>query len=148
MSYQDALGNLMPFDWIDPYGRMPMAPDAEVSVDITVVETDDGIKATSVKNPPRSGSNRLMNVIKQVLGVDFLENGPQNGSQRSADLGKCESDSCKENDQESGKMKPSSSGGSDENRDRNPGPQGSRPGPGSFGADKTDEDAKEKAPHK
>lgn len=88
--YQDALSNIMPVDWFDPYGRTPFAKDAELSVDITIVETEDGIKASSVKNPPTSGSNRLMNAIKQALGVDFGICGAENGSQRSADLGKQE----------------------------------------------------------
>lgn len=71
--YQDALSNIMPMDWFDPYGRTPFANNAELSVDITIVETEDGIRAKSVKNPPRSGSNRLMEAIKNALGVGSLD---------------------------------------------------------------------------
>lgn len=71
--YQDALSNIMPVDWLDPYGRTPFAQGAEMSVDITIVETEDGIRATSVKNPPRAGSDRLMNAIKNALGLGFMD---------------------------------------------------------------------------
>lgn len=71
--FQDALSNIMPVDWLDPYGHTPFAKGAEMSVDITIVETDDGIRATSVKNPPRAGSDRLMNAIKNALGVGFMD---------------------------------------------------------------------------
>lgn len=71
--FQDALSNLMPTDWMDPYGRTPFAKDAELSVDITIVETEDGIRAKSVKNPPTSGSSRLMNAIKNALGVGMID---------------------------------------------------------------------------
>ena len=111
--YQDALSNIIPVDWLDPYGRTPFAKDAELSVDITIVETDDGIKASSVKNPPTTGSNRLINAIKQALGVDLINCGAENGSQRSADLGKQDDMINNDKKDSSGKMKPSSSGDSE-----------------------------------
>lgn len=117
--YQDALSNIMPVDWLDPYGRTPFANGAEMSVDITIVETEDGIRASSVKNPPRSGSSRLMDAIKGALGMAYPEIGPQNGLQRSDDLGKQDKEKDRENmaisDTESGKsgtMKSASSGDS------------------------------------
>lgn len=154
--YQDALSNIMPVDWLDPYGRTPFAKDAELSVDITIVETQDGIRASSVKNPPTSGSSRLMDAIKGALGMACPEIGPQNGSQRSDDLGKQDEEKDRENmaisDTESGKsgtMKPSSSGSS-RDRDRNPGSQGSRrrtvEDPGLNQGNQVGEGAKEKAP--
>jgi len=141
--YQDALSNIMPIDWFDPYGRTPFAKGAEMSVDITIVETDDGIKASSVKNPPTCGSSRMMNAIKEALGVDSFENGPQNGLQRSADLGKQNDEKCSGKPDDSGKMKPSSQPGSKE--------QGSQPWPDGKSPEEPaakapEKDAKEKAP--
>lgn len=86
--FQDAVSNILPLDWFDPYGRTPFAKNAELSVDITIVETDDGIKASSVKNPPTSGSSRLMNAVKNALGVGCLENEADISSPQAADLGK------------------------------------------------------------
>jgi len=112
MSFQDALSNIMPIDWLDPYGRTPFAKDAELSVDITIVETDDGIRAKSVKNPPSSGSSRLMDAIKNALGVGMIDCMDPCSSQQADDQGKCDS---KESQDESKKsqdsdiMKPSSS---------------------------------------
>ena len=71
--YQDALSNIMPVDWFEPYGRTPFANGAEMSVDITIVETEDGIRAKSVKNPPRAGSSRLIDAIKNALGMGFMD---------------------------------------------------------------------------
>lgn len=69
--FSDAMNNILPTDWLDPYGRMPMAQGMPASVDITIVETDDGIKASSVKNPPQAGPSRMMQAIKEALGLDF-----------------------------------------------------------------------------
>jgi len=71
--FQDVLSNVMPIDWLDPYGRTPFAKDAELSVDITIVETEDGIRARSVKNPPTTGGDRLMDAIKNALGVGMID---------------------------------------------------------------------------
>ena len=98
---QDAIANIMPVDWLEPYGRTPFAKDAEMSVDITIVETDDGIRATSVKNPPTSGSTRLIDAIKTALGMGCMEIGPENGSQQAADLGKCKTDDKRESQNKS-----------------------------------------------
>ena len=147
--YQDALCNIMPVDWLDPYGRTPFAKDAELSVDITIVETQDGIRASSVKNPPTSGSSRLMDAIKGALGMACHEIGPQNGSQRSDDLGKQDEEKDTGKSPDSDIMKPSSSGSSGD-RDRNPGSQGSRrrtvEDPGLNQGNQVGEGAKEKAP--
>ena len=89
--YQDALSNIIPMDWFDPYGRTPFAKDAELSVDITIVETDDGIRAKSVKNPPTTGSNRLMNALKNALGIGFDICEPSCSSLQAADQGKQDS---------------------------------------------------------
>lgn len=143
--YQDALSNIMPIDWLDPYGRTPFAKDAELSVDITIVETDDGIKASSVKNPPTTGSNRLMNAIKQALGVDFDICGPQNGLQRSDDLGKCEDKECldkSEKSQDSDIMK----FGSEDSGKQGSQPWSSGKSPEGSGDKSQMKDAKEKAP--
>jgi len=127
--FQDTLSNIIPIDWLDPYGRTPFAKDAELSVDITIVETDDGIRAKSIKNPPTTGGDRLMNAIKNALGVGFDICDPLCSPMQSVDQGKC--DTKKHDDQshfsstkETGNdtMNPSSSGDS-RDRDRNPGSQ-------------------------
>lgn len=140
----------MPVDWLDPYGRTPFAKDAELSVDITIVETQDGIRASSVKNPPTSGSSRLMDAIKGALGMACPEIGPQNGLQRSDDLGKQDNEKDRENmaisdteSDKSGTMKSTSSGDSRRQGSQPWSPEKSSEEP----ADKSQEkDAKEKAP--
>ena len=134
--YQDALCNIMPVDWLDPYGRTPFAKDAELSVDITIVETQDGIRASSVKNPPTSGSSRLMDAIKGALGMACPEIGPQNGSQRSDDLGKQDEEKDTGKSPDSGKMESTSSGDSRK--------QGSQP----WSPEKSSERPAAKAPEK
>ena len=136
--FQDALSNLMPIDWLDPYGRTPFANGSEMSVDITIVETDDGIRAKSVKNPQTAGPSRMMEAIKGALGMGFDPCESPCGSLQTDDQGKQDDKNTKECDT----IKPSSSGDS-ENRDRNPGSQGS-PGPSRYG-EAEDED-EEKAP--
>lgn len=133
----------MPVDWLDPYGRTPFAKDAELSVDITIVETQDGIRASSVKNPPTSGSSRLMDAIKGALGMACPEIGPQNGSQRSDDLGKQDEQKDTGKSPDSDKMESTSSGDS-----RKQGSQPWSPGkPSEEPAAKAPEKgAKEKAP--
>ena len=76
----------MPIDWLDPYGYTPFAKGAEMSVDITIVETDDGIRATSIKNPPRAGSDRLMTAIKNALGVGFMDSMEPCGTDEKKDV--------------------------------------------------------------
>lgn len=149
MSFNDALSNLMPMDWFDPYGRTPMAMDpnfnlnADMSVDITIVETDNGIRASSVKTPPREGPNRLMQAIQNALGVDSIFCEPPCSSPQAADQGKHDKqNSCLSRSGDSDKMESSSSGNSSD-RDRNPGSQGSRPEPSHYGATE-EEDAKKK----
>lgn len=96
--YQDALSNIMPVDWFEPYGRTPFANGAEMSVDITIVETEDGIRAKSVKNPPRAGSSRLIDAIKNALGMGFMndmddsEPVNQKESQRQSNVSENSSD--------------------------------------------------------
>ena len=153
--YQNALSNIMPVDWLDPYGRTPFAKDAELSVDITIVETDDGIRAKSVKNPPTSGSSRLMDAIKNALGVGFDVCDPMCSSPQADDQGKQESGFKEKNRPETkdSEKKPQDNEGSGKmkslkpeglrNRDRNPGSSGSSE-PSRYGATK-DED-EEKAP--
>lgn len=91
-SFQDAMSNIMPVDWFDPYGQTPFAKDAEMSVDITIVETDDGIRATSVKNPPKAGPSRMMDAIKNALGVGFMDCMDPCSSPQVDDQGKHDSD--------------------------------------------------------
>lgn len=138
MGYQDALSNIMPVEWLDPYGQTPFAGNMETSVDITIVETDDGIKASSVKNPPKSGPSRLMQAIQQALGVNSAFCESPCSSLQAADQGKRDStEKCDYNEEKDSndkkpwkndvsydKMNPSSSSGSSD-RDRNLGPKGS-----------------------
>ncbi len=102
MGCQDALAALMPLDELDPYGRTPMANGMEMSVDITIVETDDGIRVSSVKNPPKSGPSRLMEAIKQALGVDSLENSSLCKNLQADDQGKQEDKKDSEKDKKEG----------------------------------------------
>ena len=144
--FQDAMSNIMPVDWFDPYGRTPFAKDSEMSVDITIVETDDGIRATSVKNPPKAGPSRMMDAIKNALGVGFMDCMDPCSSQQAADLGKRddkESQEKSEESQDSDIMESSSSGDSKR--------QGSQPwsdekSPKLDATAGKAEDAKEKAP--
>lgn len=124
--YQDALSNVIPVDWLDPYGRTPFAKDAELSVDITIVETDDGIRAKSVKNPPTSGSSRLMNALKNALGVGFDICEPPCSSQQAADQGKQNDMIDKDKKENSDKMESADHRSSDTaHKDRNLGEGGS-----------------------
>lgn len=151
--FQDALSNIMPMDWFDPYGRTPFAKNAEMSVDITIVETDDGIKATSVKNPPTSGPSRIMDAIKNALGVNMIDNASLCSSPQSADQGKQndmknndkkdESLDNSEKSQDSDTMKPSSSGDS---RRQGSQPWSSEKSPDGPDDTSKEKDAKEKAP--
>ena len=112
MGYQDALSNIMPVEWLDPYGRTPMANGMETSVDITIVETDDGIRASSVKSPPKSGPSRLMQAIQMALGVDQFDCESPCSSLQAADQGKRDDEEKKdsgEKPEESGTMGSTSS---------------------------------------
>ena len=93
----NALSNLFPTGWLDPYGQMPLNEGHSVQIDITQVETDDGIRVTAVKTPPRAGTTSIQDAISMALGMGCDEIGPYSGSQRSADLGKRETDSSSEN---------------------------------------------------
>ena len=153
--FQDAMCNIMPTDWFDPYGRTPFAKDAELSVDITIVETDDGIRAKSVKNPPTSGSSRIMDAIKNALGMGFDICDPLCSSPQADDLGKCEDtinnnkkDESQDSDiksQDSDIMKPSSSGDSKKQGSQPWSSEKSSEEPSRHGATQ-EKDAKEKAP--
>lgn len=134
----EALNNLFPTGWLDPYGSMPLNKDYSVQIDITQVETDDGVKVTAVKTPPHAPTTSIQDAISMALGMgcDVCE-APTNSPQ-SADQGKRD----KQDSGDSDTMKSSSSGNSS-NRDRNPGSQGSHPGPSRYGATE-EEDAKKK----
>lgn len=135
---EEALNNMFPTGWLDPYGSMPLNKDYSVQIDITQVETDDGIKVTAVKTPPHAPTTSIKDAISMALGMgcDVCE-APTNSPQ-SADQGKRD----KQDSGDSDKMESSSSGNSSD-RDRNPGSQGSRPEP-SASTDPEDEDAKKK----
>ena len=134
--FQDTLSNLMPIDWMDPYGRTPFAKDAEMSVDITIVETDDGIRATSVKNPPKAGPSRLMDAIKNALGVGLMDCTDSCNSLQSDDQGKQDNKKDTRNDRKSGTMESTSSGDSEM--------QGSQPWSPGKSPEELDAKAKEK----
>jgi len=76
----EALDSLFPVDWLDPYGQMPMNDRYSVQIDITQVKTDNGIKVTAVKTPPRAGTASVSDAIKMALGVCDIEDNEQNGS--------------------------------------------------------------------
>lgn len=135
---EQALSNLFPVSWLDPYGNMPLNKDYSVQIDITQVETDDGIKVTAVKTPPHAGTTSIQDAISMALGMGCDVCEAPTDSPQSADQGKRD----KQDSGDSGTMKPSSSGNSSD-RDRNPGSQGSRPEPPES-TEPEDEDAKKK----
>ena len=87
----DALSNLFPVGWLDPYGHMPLNDEHSVQIDITQVETDDGIRVTAVKTPPRAGTTSIQDAISMALGMGCCDIEADTSSQQSADQGKRES---------------------------------------------------------
>lgn len=65
----EALNNLFPTGWLDPYGSMPLNKEYSVQIDITQVETDDGIKVTAVKTPPHASTTSVQDAINMALGM-------------------------------------------------------------------------------
>lgn len=65
----EALNNLFPTGWLDPYGSMPLNKEYSVQIDITQVETDDGIKVTAVKTPPHASTTSVQDAINMALGI-------------------------------------------------------------------------------
>lgn len=135
---EEALNNMFPTGWLDPYGSMPLNKDYSVQIDITQVETDDGIKVTAVKTPPHAPTTSIKDAISMALGMGCDACEAPTDSPQSADQGKRD----KQDSGDYDKMKPSSSGNSSD-RDRNPGSQGSRPEPPES-TEPEDEDAKKK----
>lgn len=84
----EVLNNLFPTNWLDPYGCMPLNKEYSVQIDITQVETDDGIKVTAVKTPPRAGTTSIQDAISMALGMACDNCEAPTNSQQSADLGK------------------------------------------------------------
>ena len=69
----EALNNLFPTGWLDPYGSMPLNKEYSVQIDITQVDTDDGIKITAVKTPPRASTTSVQDAINMALGMGCCE---------------------------------------------------------------------------
>lgn len=69
----EALNNLFPTGWLDPYGSMPLNKEYSVQIDITQVETDDGIKVTAVKTPPHASTTSVQDAINMALGMGCCE---------------------------------------------------------------------------
>lgn len=139
----EALNNLFPTGWLDPYGSMPLNKDYSVQIDITQVETDDGIKVTAVKTPPHAPTTSIQDAISMALGMGCDISEAPTDSPQSADQGKRDKQNSRlSRSGDSDKMESTSSGNSSD-RDRNPGSQGSRPEPSHYGATE-DEDAKKK----
>lgn len=67
------MNNLFPTGWLDPYGSMPLNKEYSVQIDITQVETDDGIKITAVKTPPRASTTSVQDAINMALGMGCCE---------------------------------------------------------------------------
>lgn len=63
------MNNLFPTSWLDPYGSMPLNKEYSVQIDITQVETDDGIKVTAVKTPPHASTTSVQDAINMALGI-------------------------------------------------------------------------------
>lgn len=90
-SMEETLSNLFPTSWLDPYGNMPLNQELTAQIDITQVTTDNGIKITAVKTPPRAGTTSIKDAISMALDMGCCEIGPHRASQQAADLGKCDS---------------------------------------------------------
>lgn len=130
-----ALSNLFPVSWLDPYGNMPLNKEHTVQIDITQVETDDGIKVTAIKTPPRAGTTSIQDAISMALGMGCDEIGPQNGLEQSADLGKRDDKKSSGKNGKCDTMKSTSPESSE---------QGSQP----WGSGKSSEEQDDKSPEK
>lgn len=75
----EALNNLFPTGWLDPYGSMPLNKEYSVQIDITQVKTDDGIKITAVKTPPRASTTSVQDAINMALGMGCCEDITERG---------------------------------------------------------------------
>ena len=70
---QETLDSLFPTSWLDPYGNMPLNKQYSVQIDITQVETDNGIKVTAVKTPPQAGTTSIQDAINMALGMSCCD---------------------------------------------------------------------------
>ena len=120
---ENALNELFPTGWLDPYGEMPLNKDYKVQIDITQVETDDGIKVTAVKTPPHASTTSIQDAIAMALGMGCCETEAPTNSQQSADQGKQEpkknndtKDSPDENGRQYGDQEKSDKDESDESK--------------------------------
>lgn len=86
----EALNNLFPTGWLDPYGSMPLNKEYSVQIDITQVETDDGIKITAVKTPPRASTTSVQDAINMALGMGCCDDKEKGEDCQSESKGKGE----------------------------------------------------------
>ena len=64
--FEDALRNCTGF--MDPYGDMPLAGGMTASAEIDIMDTDNGVRVSVVKTPPRDGRIRLSEVLEGIMG--------------------------------------------------------------------------------
>lgn len=96
----EALNNLFPTGWLDPYGSMPLNKEYSVQIDITQVETDDGIKVTAVKTPPRASTTSVQDAINMALGLGCKDYGDDVEYKDNIDKSNKRNDLNKENNEE------------------------------------------------
>lgn len=82
--FADVLNELFPTDWLDPYGSMPLNKQYSVQIDITQVETDDGIKVTAVKTPPSASTTSVQDAINMALGMGCCEDIAERGDSQDS----------------------------------------------------------------
>ena len=99
--FNEVFDDLFPKSWLDPYGKMPMNPGLQASVDITVEESDGFTKVSAVKTPPRSQHMSFQDVLEMALSITSCENGVSAPFWQADDQGKCKAENKEEKDQES-----------------------------------------------
>ena len=89
--FADVLNELFPTDWLDPYGSMPLNKQYSVQIDITQVETDDGIKVTAVKPPPAASTTSVQDAINMALGMGCCHEDGEEAPKKSENTPKPDS---------------------------------------------------------
>lgn len=106
------MAGLFPASWCDPYGRTPHGDGMEVSIDMTMVTTDNGIRITAVKTPPRARQTSMADAVANAMAL-CMEEGCLQEKPCDAPLKPSECDKMESDDHEASS-----------DRDRNPGPGG------------------------
>ena len=113
----EALNNLFPTGWLDPYGSMPLNKEYSVQIDITQVETDDGIKITAVKTPPRASTTSVQDAINMALGMGCCEDIAERGDSQDSKGNIAEREDSKSNKKSENEPENDDTGKSDDKPD-------------------------------